>query len=422
MATTPELGVSNTAPNPALLAQDTTQTESVGIDGIGLEDIRNIEQRSYDIIERLRKTVFAPNNVKELQIRFNVSQAAEMVNRHAETIRDAEKSGRLPKPTLDAKGRRTGYSLEDVNHMRKVFGTLPWRAPDEEPVVIAVQNFKGGVAKSTTCCHLSQYLALQGYRVLVIDCDSQATTTTFFGFNPDMDLDTEDTLLPYLVHGGASSLHYATRATYWDGIDLVPANLGLYEAEYLLASKAGAGGNIFEKLHKGIDTVKGNYDVILLDPPPALGMISLSVLRAANAMIVPVPPATMDFSSTAHFFSMLVEALEALEKYGEPANYKFLKVLAAKVNDNKSAQTEMTKMMSSLYGDFMLDAHFKDSAEVDNATARLQTVYELDGPTTSAKTFKRCKAYLQAVNGEIEVLIRKTWPSHQQALRDQGLV
>ena len=147
-------------------------------DEIGLQEIREIEERSYTIIERLREKVFAPDKRKQLKIRFSVSEAAEMVGRTAAAIRDAEKSGRLPSPELNEKGRRVGYRLEDVNRMRAEFGTQPWRGPGDEPVILAIQNFKGGVGKSTIACHTGQYLALQGYRVCVIDCDSQGSTTT----------------------------------------------------------------------------------------------------------------------------------------------------------------------------------------------------------------------------------------------------
>ena len=135
-----------------------------------------------------------------------------------------------------------------------------------------------------------------------------------------------------------------------------------------------------------------------------------------------MPPATVDFSSTAHFFTMLVEAMEVLETHNMPARYKFLKVLASKVNENKSAQTEIAKMMQMVYESRMIDSLLKDSAEIDNASARLMTVYELEGPTTSRETHNRCKAYLNATNREIELLIRKSWPSHRQALRKEGLI
>src|SRR3546814_5202128 len=58
--------------------------------------------------------------------------------------------------------------------MRGLFSTRPWRAADDPCCVVAVQNFKGGVGKSTLSVHLAQYLAIQGYRVALIDCDSQA--------------------------------------------------------------------------------------------------------------------------------------------------------------------------------------------------------------------------------------------------------
>ena len=79
--------------------------------------------------------------------------------------------------------------------MRDLFGTRPRRAETDPALVVAVQNFKGGVGKSTLVCHLAQSLALKGYRVAVIDCDSQASTTTVFGFNPDADIQDDETLL-----------------------------------------------------------------------------------------------------------------------------------------------------------------------------------------------------------------------------------
>ena len=64
----------------------------------------------------------------------------------------------------------------------------------------------------------------------------------------------------------------------------------------------------------------------------------------------------------------------------------------------------------------------KDSAEIDNATARLMTVYELDGPVTSSSVRNRCLTYLDGVNSEIEIDIRSMWPSHLARLRKEGVV
>ena len=81
---------------------------------------------------------------------------------------------------------------------------------------------------------------------------------------------------------------------------------------------------------------------------------------------------------------------------------------------------ELMSLMSQLYGHSLVRTPMKDSAEIDNATARLMTVYELDGPTTSKAVRDRCLAYLDGVNEEIEVDIRAMWPRHRARLRKEG--
>ncbi|MBM1635081.1 AAA family ATPase [Sulfitobacter mediterraneus] len=392
---------------------------------VTLTELANLSDRASTVIERLRERVFAPGASKSLDLRFNVRRAAEMVGRSDKLIRDAEADGRLPPPDKDPEtGRRSGYSLAQVNTMRDVFGTLPHRQPDDPAMVLAIQNFKGGVGKSTMVCHLAQYLALKGYRVCVIDCDSQASTTSMFGLNPDVDVDEDDdTLYPFFRHGGPASLHYALRATYWPGIALIPANLGLYDAEYEFAARMARDSTfVLDRLRNGIESIKDNFDVILLDPPPALGMLSLSVLRAANALVIPAPPNNIDFGSTAHFLKMMGATLEELARAGGARDYSFVKILATKMNDGKSAHQAIKRMMEAVFPMDMMSAVLKDSAEIDNAAANLSTVYELTGPGVRTETHKRCRAYLDAVNAEIELLIRKTWPSHHSALRKEGLL
>lgn len=394
-------------------------------DGVGLDDLEHLANRAATVIERLRSRVYAPGTDKRLEVTFNVRSAAEMVGRSEKAIRDAEDDGRLPDPAKDpVTNRRTGYSLADVNRMREVFGTLPHRAPGDPATVLAVQNFKGGVAKSTMVTHLAQYFALRGYRVCVIDCDSQASTTAIFGLNPDVDVDEEeDTLYPFLQHGGPKTLHYALRATYWPGIALIPANLGLYDAEYEFAARmARDPAFVLDRLRDGIASISDQFDIILLDPPPALGMISLSVLRAANALIIPAPPNNVDFGSTAHFLKMMGATLTEIARHGGAREYSFVKILATKMNDQKSAHVAIKRMMDAVFPSDMLNAVLKDSAEIDNATANLSTVYELTGAQTRTETHKRCRVYLDAIGREIETLIRKTWPSHHAALRKEGIL
>ena len=373
------------------------------------------------LIDEMRNLSFDPNQDKRLKRTYTITQVAEMLGRSANGIRKAESSGHLPMPKTDARGRRMGYTLPDVNRMRDYFNLRPGRLEAEEPVRLAIQNFKGGVGKSTLCTHFSQYLAERGYRILVIDCDSQASTTTTFGLRPDHDLTAKDTLLPFFDQS-ETSLEYAVRRTYWDRLDIIPANLSLYSAEYELAATAGVmGGGWIDRLHDGIATIEQNYDVVIMDPPPALGMISLNVVRSANALIVPTPPAMYDYHSTVTFFRMMEEVLASVERaVGEPLNYKFLKILVQKYEPTKSAQRSILKLMRDHYSRFILNAVLKDSAEIDNAGADWQTVYELEKHTTSAATYKRCIISLNAVFREIEQLVRSTWRSHHEALEAEG--
>ncbi|WP_068090665.1 AAA family ATPase [Novosphingobium rosa] len=398
-------------------------SSDLGIDGTqDLVSVATLAARTSSVLEKLRDSARSARAGDRREPTFTISKAAELVGRTPAAIRDAEKDGRLPEPARGANNRRERYTLAQINAMRAVFGTKPHRSPEDPCCVVAVQNFKGGVGKSTLSVHLAQYLAIKGYRVALIDCDSQASATTLFGYVPDLDLSEEDTLYPFLREEERSSLDYALRKTHFDGLELIPANLRLFQSEYELAARmARGGGGLLNRIKQGIDSIAHRFDVIVMDPPPALGAISLSVLRAANALIVPVPPTVMDFSSTAAFLAMLDETIEQLAEMDLAPELQFLRFVGSKVDETKSMQKELLNLMRTLFGHAMVRTPLKDSAEIDNATARLMTVYELDGPATSSAVRNRCLAYLEGVNQEIEVDIRSMWPSHRARLRQEAL-
>ena len=387
------------------------------------DTIAALYTRSLDVLASLRARGAGDQPPGRQAPRFPITRVADLVGRTSAAIREAEKDGRLPAVERTASGRRIGYTLAEVNQMRGVFGTRPWRAEGDPLAVIAVQNFKGGVGKSTVSTHLAQYLAIRGYRVCLIDCDSQGSSTALFGYVPDLDIGEEETLYPFFRHAEMASLAYAVRETHWDGLYLIPANLKLYSAEYELAARiARADPGLLNRLADGIHSIGEHFDVVILDPPPALGTISLSVMRAANALLVPVPPTVVDFTSTTSFFAMLHETMAALEERGLPVDLRWMRVLTARADEQKSIQRELLGLMRTLFGDLLLRTVLKDSAEIDNASARLMTVYDLEQPVTSRETYQRCLTYLNGVNAEVETQIRLTWPSHTERLRLEGVL
>ena len=113
--------------------------------------------------------------------------------------------------------------------------------------------------------------------------------------------------------GDQRTLHYAIRDTMIENLSLIPANLQLYGAEYFIAAKSQEKA-VYSYLPEGINSIKKDFDVIILDPPPALGMLSINALVAATSLLIPMPPRMLDFTSSLQFFNMLHETLFEIRK------------------------------------------------------------------------------------------------------------
>ncbi|WP_278985975.1 AAA family ATPase [Sphingobium yanoikuyae] len=379
-------------------------------DGLGL-----LHRRALTILKRIRDNAIDPETGAKKGPSFPISKAAALVSRTASAIREAERDGRLPARGRTASGHRVQYSLEELDHMREVFGTRPWRSPEDVPAIISVSNFKGGVGKSTIALHLAQHFAIRGYRVLFIDCDSQASSTMMFGYRPDIDLSEEDTLYGHFHNPELLGVRKIIRNTHFFGLDLIPANLKLYNLEYEIAGYLAQNQSfdIIDMIAQAIDDVVDDYDVVVMDPPPALGMVSMAVLQAANAMVIPVPPSVIDFASTVSFIDMARTTMRQLEKLAgrvKPA-YNFIRLVGSRVDESKSMQSEILTMMRQVFGGSMISSVLRTSAEIDNASSRMKTVFELDRPVTSHEVHNRCVKYLNEVCLDIEKDVLRTWQS-----------
>lgn len=366
------------------------------------------------MIERLRRKAFLPESRKGLNVRFGIAEAAQLLGCSTNRIRMAEEDGRLPPAPATDTGRRVGYTVDELLHMRDVLGASPARAPLDVPAIVAVQNFKGGVGKSTVTTHLAHYFAVQGYRVLVVDCDSQATTTTLFGFNPHFNITRDETLYPYLsIDPTQADLNYAVKRTPWPNVDLIPSNLELFDVEYELAAAGADGQSVlaarFRKLKQGLIDLAHDYDIVILDPPPALGTISLAVMQAANALLVPLAATTPDFCSTVQFLSMMDQVLRQLESAGIAVDYSFVRLICSKFDANDPSHDMVRAIMEQSFGPSLLPVPILESAEISHAALRMMTVYELEKPIGTPRTHKRCRANLDEALGQVEQLVRNGW-------------
>ena len=144
--------------------------------------------------------------------------------------------------------------------------------------VLAVANQKGGVAKTTTVAALASALAERGYKVLAVDLDPQASLTYSLGFEPD---EIEPTVHDVLV--GRSYLEDTIRSA-GEGFDLVPSNIDLAGADAYLLGRTAREHVLKEALEEVVD----RYQVVLLDCPPSLGVLTINALTAADQVLVPV--------------------------------------------------------------------------------------------------------------------------------------
>ncbi len=374
-----------------------------------------LHRKALTILKRIRDSAVDPETGQKRAPTFPISKAASLVGRTASAIREAERDGRLPERGRTASGHRVQYTLKELDHMREVFGTRPWRSPEDPPAILSVCNFKGGVGKSTIALHLAQHFAINGYRVLFIDCDSQASSTMMFGYRPDVDLEEDDTLYGHFHNPELLGVRKIIRKTHFHGLDLIPANLRLYNLEYEIAGYLARNQNlnIIDLIAEAIDSVVEDYDVVIMDPPPALGMVSMAVLQAANAMVIPVPPSLVDFASTVSFIDMAKTTMKQLEQLagrGRPA-YNFIRLVGSRVDDSKSMHREILSMMRSVFGGSMSSSVMVTSAEIDNASSRMKTVFELEKPVTSHEVYNRCMRHLNEVCRDIEEDVLRTWPS-----------
>ncbi|MBD2429183.1 AAA family ATPase [Phormidium sp. FACHB-1136] len=168
--------------------------------------------------------------------------------------------------------------------------------------VIALFNMSGGVGKSTLTMNLAHHLQAAGKRVLLVDMDPQASLTTFLGLNP---FEMEST-----IYQGLVTQHPPVVMNDILGCSLIPANIYLSHAELELAAVLRRE----YRLEQVISRVSSQYDLILIDCPPSLGLLSINCLVAANYLVIPIQTEYKSVEATINLLQTTYEIAQQINQ------------------------------------------------------------------------------------------------------------
>lgn len=364
-----------------------------------------------------RAQLFPPDARRELR-KFTSGEVADLLGVKDAYLRKLDLEGRGPSPETRAGGRRY-YTPADIQELRKLLekgakstGTyLPGRRGDDHLQVITVINFKGGSGKTTTAAHLAQKLALDGYRVLGVDLDPQASLSALHGFQPEFDLLDGGTLYDAIRYEDPVPLRNVIQRTYFTNLDLIPGNLDLMEFEHETprAIIERSGNIFFTRIGDKLAEVEPDYDVVVIDCPPQLGFLTMSALSAATAILVTVHPQMLDVMSMCQFLLMTSNLLGVVSEAGGDMTYDWMRYVITRYEPGDGPQNQMVSFMRSMFGEHVLNHPVLKSTAISDAGITKQTLYEIEKSQFTRATYERAMESLNAVNGEIEGLIQAAW-------------
>ncbi|MDB5523405.1 MAG: chromosome partitioning protein ParA [Rhizobium sp.] len=379
-------------------------------------------QELSDKLKQHRLEMFPPRALKGLR-EFQLAEAARFLGVTSGYLRNLSLEGKGPLPQVTPSGRRS-YTAAQMDEMRAFLEQnarpsthyVPRRREGEHLQVVAVVNFKGGSGKTTSAAHLAQYLALSGHRVLAVDLDPQASLSAIHGFQPEFDVDENETLYGAIRYDDKRRpLKEIIRKTNFPNLDLVPGNLELMEFEHdtpriLAAGKAADTGRIFfARLDEALSSVADDYDVVIIDCPPQLGFLTMSAICGATAVLITVHPQMLDVMSMCQFLQMLGEVLNTLKGAGGDMKLDWLRYLVTRYDPQDGPQTQMVAFMRSMFKSHVLTTPMLRSVAISDASMTNQTLYEVERSAFTRSTYDRAMESMDAVNSEIVDLIHKAW-------------
>jgi chromosome partitioning protein len=237
--------------------------------------------------------------------------------------------------------------------------------------VLALANQKGGVAKTTSTVNLAAALVEAGRRVLVVDLDPQSNLTMSQGFDPEH---LERSMYDVLVH--KTPIEDIIQHSEFD---VAVASIDLAGAELALSSMIGRE----RALDKALLPVRGDYDYVLIDTPPSLGLITINALTASDGVIVPVQCEYLSLRG-------LVQLEATLQMIRENLNPRVAIVgILPTMYDNRLLHArEAVEILTESFGDVVFDTRIRKTVRYAEAPVRGQSVLRYDPNGTAAQAYR----------------------------------
>lgn len=248
-------------------------------------------------------------------------------------------------------------------------------------LIFAVANQKGGVGKTATAVNLGAALALDGFRVLVIDLDSQGSATSGLGEEHVQGASS------YEVLTGEITAESAVRATSIDGLSLIPGTRDLAGAEVELISY----DDRHSRLRESLAPIRDGFDFILIDCPPSLGMLTLNALCAADAVVVPLQ---------CEFYALeglgaLVDTLERVRLAFHP-DLRILGILLTMYDGRTSLSRQVAREVRQHFGEKVLQAMVPRNVRISESPSYGLPVVTYDPSSQGAIAYRNAAREIAA--------------------------